>query len=582
MDRRTFCSLSAGLLAGAPLVNAEAASAVHDSAAAAPAQAAAGQPERLRFTRERTAAGPFERAGAGPQPHLILISADMVSPDLYRPDRPFAQKMKIPAIRSLMADGCFFANAFCTVPLCAPSRGSYMTGRYSTILGNGEHAPEGLDTTLHNDDVVFPEYLKASGYVTRQVGKCHVGAQKFLDAFGENDQPWERWSPPVYDDDGYMDYLRRLGVKPQKYAREIVFEQQDRKTPANSVGGWVVQQDGKPFPLDAQYSYYLGERVLQTIDDLMERGNLHHHPLYLQVDLFDPHQPFAIPAGMEERERELRSQMSLPASYRSAQQRNFKRADDEPEIIDLYRRYWGIYDDEKLIDYRVAYALQMEVVDHVIGRILAKLKQVGLYEDALIAFISDHGEMNGRRALVDKGVYLHPDVLRVPFVVKPAGRQPLAKHVENAPVSLLDLSQTMLEAAGIHAEARFDGLSLLPILRGEHAVEERTLLFFGGWHVGVNFACGIQHRYADGRHFLYSFNCSSTVDELFDLGSEDAVNLVGNAEFATVRRQMIERLGRALAADARWSGYWTIFRLMHFSDLPVQQGDMQKFAGLDE
>ena len=84
--------------------------------------------------------------------------------------------------------------------------------------------------------------------MTRQVGKCHVGAKKFIDAFGDNDQPWDRWSPPVFDDDDFLAYQRSLGVKPQKYSREIVFRMQDRTTPGNSAGGWIVQEDGKPFP----------------------------------------------------------------------------------------------------------------------------------------------------------------------------------------------------------------------------------------------------------------------------------------------------------------------------------------------
>ena len=529
----------------------------------------------LRFTQEKTGAGPFAQEPGGRRPHIFLISIDMVSPDLYRPDRSLSQHVQIPAIRSLMSDGCFFSNAFCTVPLCSPSRASYLTGRYSYILGNGEHAPDGLQTELRDDDIIFPEYLRAAGYVARQVGKCHVGAKKFIDAFGENDHPWDRWSPPVFDDEDFANYQRRLGVKPQKYAREIVFKQQDRRTAGNSVGGWIVQEDGKPFPLEAQYSYYLGQRAMDTLDDLIADGSAARHPIYLQLDIFDPHQPFSIPAGFEEREKALRSVMTVPDSYEEAKKRDWQRAHDEPEIIDVYRRYWGIYDEAQLIDYRVAYALQMEIADRAIGRFLAKLKDSGLYEDSLIVLISDHGEMNGRRALVDKGVFLHPDVLRVPMVIKAPRKSPPAKPVVDSPVSLLDISQTLLEVAGIRAEAKFDGASLVPLLLGNGGQRDRTLFFFGGWHVGVNFACGLQHRFPDGRQFLYSYNCTSTVDELFDLKSDDATNLIGKPEFANVREEMIRRLGAALEADPRWSGYWTEFRVARFASLPLVEGDMQ-------
>ena len=565
MNRRTFCSLTAGALFGKDLLSGAAVQTPHEAS-------------RLRFTQGKSGAWPFIESGDNHPPHILFISADMVGPDLYHPSRPLSKHVRIPNIHSLMADGTFFSNAFCTVPLCAPSRASYLTGRYSYIVGNGERAPDGLDSQLRPTDTIFPEYLKAAGYVTRQVGKCHVGTQKFIEAFGENDQPWDRWSPPVFDDDDFLAYQRSLGVKPQKYSREIVFKMQDRKSPGNSVGGWIVQEDGKPFPMEAQYSYYLGQKAVKTAESLLENGSAKRHPMYLQLDIFDPHQPFSIPAGFEERERELRKIMTLPDSYYAAQKRDFKRAPDEPEIIDIYRRYWGIYDPEQLINYRIAYILQMELVDHVIGMVLAKMKELGLYDDMLISLVSDHGEMNGRRALVDKGVYLYPDIVRVPMVIKPPRAMPRKHETVESPVSLLDISQTLLDFAGIRPEAKLDGVSLVPYLRDGHGSEDRTLLFFGGWHVGVNFDCGIQHRAQDGHRYLYAYNCTSSEDELYDLDSVDAVNLIRSADHAKVRKELILRLGAALQADPRWVGYWSEFRIAKFKDLPKTEGDMQLFA----
>ncbi|HEY2857345.1 MAG TPA: sulfatase-like hydrolase/transferase [Terracidiphilus sp.] len=560
MNRRDFLTISAGALAGAPLLD--------------------GQSSGAQPTHQDPSA--FSRTHHGKRPHILLISADMVSPDMYLPGRPLSTQVRLPAIRSLMHEGCFFSNAFCTVPLCSPSRASYLTGRYSNILGNGEHAPSGLETQLRDSDVIFPEYLRASGYLCRQVGKCHVGTKKFLDAFGENDHPWDRWSPPVFQDDEFLSYQRRIGVKPQKYSREIVFRMQDRKTPGNSMGGWIVQQDGKPFPLEGHYSYYLGLQAMETIDNFAAVGELHKRPFYLQLDIFDPHQPFSIPAGFEDRERELRRSMTVPASYQAAKERDWKAAPDEPEVIDIYRKYWGIYDENQLLDYRVAYALQMELVDKVIGMVLDHLKKRGLYDDALVAFISDHGEMNGRHAMVDKGVYHYPDILRVPLVMKPPRDARPARAVVDTPVSLLDLSPTILEFAGIETAAKNDGISLHPALRGEAIPADRTLLFFGGWHVAVNFACGTQHIFPDGSHFLYSYNLTSRQDVLYDMRSEDAVNLIGDDRYRDMREQMIRMLGEALQADPRWSGYWGEFRLARFNDLPAQQaGDMQKLSTRD-
>lgn len=561
MDRRSFLSRAAATMVSGSMHSGE-------------AQAAQGRP--LEFVRARSGTGPFQRTHSDRPPHLVLISADMVSPDLYHPTRPFSTQVRLPNIRSLMEQGTFFANAFCTVPLCAPSRASYMTGRYSYIQGNGERAPDGLESQLRPDDTIFPEYLRATGYVARQMGKGHVGTKKYLDAFGENDQPWDRWSPPVFDDDEFLAYQRGLGVKPQKYSKEIVFKLQDRVSAGNSAGGWVVQDDGRPFPIEAGYSYFLAKRAADFVTDAVRTGQAAKHPLYVQLDLFDPHQPFAIPAGFEERERELRATMRLPESYEAVRRRDFARGPEEPEILDVYRKYWGLYDPAALLDYRVAYALQMEVVDHAVGMFLKALHEAGLYEEAAVAFISDHGEMNGRRAMVDKGVYLYPDVLRVPLVIK-GPRQTQARVVQDS-VSLLDLSSTFLDLAGVAPAAKMDGHSLVPAMEGKPLPQRAPLLFFGGWHVGVNFACGLEHRMADGRRFLYAYNCSSPNDELYDLDAVDAVNLIAQPAYREIRDEMVRQLGAQLEADPRWVGYWAEFRVARYALLPKSTGDMQLFT----
>ncbi len=521
---------------------------------------------------------PAEPGAHTNKPHVFLITADMISPDFYLPSRPMSRQLHLPAIHSLIQDGVFFSNAFCTVPLCAPSRASYLTGRYSYILGNGERAPLGLDTELKSNDTIWPEYLKANGYVARHSGKSHLGTQKFIDAFGENDHAWNRWSPPIYVDDGYLDYQRRLGVKPQKYSREIVFLQQDRKTPGNSAGGWIVQEDGKPFPIEAQYSFYLAQRACNELDDLASSPATKNHAIYYQLDLFDPHQPLSIPVGFENRENELRKSMTLPETYEQVRTHNWKRFEDQPDIYEIYRKYWGLYDAASLREYRIAYALQMELVDQVIGLFIQKLKALGFYENSMIIFNSDHGEMNGRWALIDKGVYLYPDVLRVPLVIKPPAAMEIKPHAAQQPVSLMDIGPTVLSLVGIHPEAKFDGRSLLPELKGTSASGDRNLLFFGGWHVGVNFPCGIQEWNSDGSHYLYSYNCSSPVDELYDLNAVDAENLVHKPEHAVLRKRMIERLGSVLQQDPRWTGYWSEFRIAQYFELPKSRGDMQLFG----
>lgn len=538
------------------------------------------QSEPLKFIDSKTGQNPYRHhRRSGNPPNIFLITIDMVSPDFYHPSRPLSQEVNLPTLQAMMKEGVFFKNAFATVPLCGPSRASYLTGRYTYVLGNGEHAPDGLETELRPDDVIFPEYLQAIGYVTKQCGKSHVGTRKFLDAFGENVNPWHQWYPPIYQDEDYLEYERRLGVKPQKYSREIVLLQRDRKTPGNSVGGWIAQEDGKPFPLEAQYSYYSAQRALDKLEDALTSPAARGQPVYLQLDIFDPHQPFSVPAGFEEREKELRAVMTLPETYRKVQARDWKPFPNQPNIYDLYRGYWGLYNPQSLVDYRVAHALQMEVVDQALAHLIRTLKERGAYDESLIVVMGDHGEMNGRWALVDKGVYLYPDVLRAPLVVKMPSSLGIQPHTVDAPVSLLDVAPTILSVAGIEPNARLDGESLIPHIEGTATAADRDLIFSCGWHVGVNFACGIQQWDGKGNHHLYAYNAASNIDELYDLNAIEAENLAQELRYAELKGEMINRLGTLLQSDPRWGGFWAPFRIDKFSELPKRRGSMQLLGG---
>lgn len=530
-------------------------------------------PLPARYLDSKQARHGFTAKTPARRPHILVLTADMVSPDHYHPSRSLHQAMELPALASLASDGVVFNNAFCASPLCAPARAALFTGRYTYITANGERAHDGHLTTLRDDDVIFQEYLKATGYVTKHAGKGHVGVKKFVDAFDENSAAWDRWAPPLETDEFYLKHLHSLGVKPAVYRREIRGLEQDRSTPANSVGGWVAQSNGKPFPIEASYSLFLAQQAIDKLDAALARSS---GPVYIQLDLFDPHQPFTIPAGLDHRERALRAACeSLPGSYHEAAKANWKPLSGQPRIYDLYRRYWGLYRPETVADYRVANALQMEVVDRALSLFLQELKRRGIYDESLIVFTADHGEMNGRRGLIDKGVYLHPDVLRVPLTVKMPTSSAIKPRRIDSPVSHLDLAPTLLELTGIEPAARLDGVSLLPLLNGAPG-RDRNFLFECGTHVGINFACGMQSWTPDGNHHLYAYNASSDVDELFDLREADPRNLSPDPAHAATRRRMIERLGQALAADPRWLSFWSSFRLDRYFDLPRNSsGDMQ-------
>jgi arylsulfatase A-like enzyme len=182
--------------------------------------------------------------------------------------------------------------------------------------------------------------------------------------------------------------------------------------------------------------------------------------------------------------------------------------------------------------------------------------------------------MNGHRAMIDKGVFLYPDVVRVPLIVKMPGIQP---GQADEPVSHLDIAPTLLGLAGVDPMERLDGRSLMPYLQRNVPNPDRDLLFECGWHTGVNFACATQRWMRGGEHYLYSYNCSDRYDELYDLNSTDAKNLASKESFKQVHSEMVARLGAFLSQDPRWRGYYSSFSVDHYWDLPKPKGDAQMF-----
>ncbi len=546
MDRRRFI---AGGIAGAAAVGGMA--------------FGAGDAHSAETTGPRAFIDRRERRGAytvhpGKKPHIFLICADMVSPDCYLPSREMSRYVRLPHIRSIGEAGTRFDTAMCTSPLCGPSRASLCTGKYPPFLINNERALAGMKFDLAEEDTIFQEYLRSSGYSTRHVGKCHVGAAKFMAAFGENDSPWDRWNPPVMEDDGYVAYLRDMGVDAPVVSKELRGKLRDRKSPGYFYGGWIRQKNGKPFPLDAHYSVYLAKKAVNAIDAALKRKP--GAPVYLQLDFFDPHQPFSVPTEFEPRAAELRKLVQLPESYRRVRAADFKPLPGEPPIYDLYRRVWGAYDPELVMDYMVLNHLQMEIVDHCAGIVLDEIKRRGMWDDSLVIFTADHGEMNGRIGFFDKGVYFQPEVFRIPLNIKAPSSFAQKRKTCEKPVSSMDIYPTVLGFAGIDTEEPLDGVDLSPVMSGESDRPVLEQLFQGGWHSGVNYGVGFQLYDDPAHHWFYGYNITGGEQELYNMAESDPANLWGSPEHAALRRRMIEKVGGVLSSDARWAGYWSTYR----------------------
>ena len=145
-----------------------------------------------------------------------------------------------------------------------------------------------------------------------------------------------------------------------------------------------------------------------------------------------------------------------------------------------------------LKDYIIGHLLQMEVVDKAVGMFFDYLKEKGLWEKSVVIFYADHGDMNGRMGMADKGVYFQPDIFRLPIYIKEPSNSNKVKVVDS-PVSTLDIGPTILDYAGIKTPEYMEGESLVSVIKGNQRSKLHHV-FQTGWHVGVNYGFGYQFQ----------------------------------------------------------------------------------------
>jgi arylsulfatase A-like enzyme len=379
--------------------------------------------------------------------NVLFIWTDQQRPDTIGAYRGAAPGPRTPNVDRLAAGGALFETAYCTQPVCSPSRASVLTGLYPHAHGIRHN-----NVPLPAEVPTLAELLRPAGYTSGYVGKWHLGNELGRPAL--NTHGFDFWvsTEDTYTRDrsveGFSDYHHFLvarGHTPPDTAGD------GARVFSRATAARMPEEHGKPAFQAAECIRFLEARAAERDRPFLLMVNfLEPHPPYFGPfdDLYPPEE-IELPASWY---REMEE--TVPERYRQRRRALAARnpnvpADDEHGWKELKARYWG----------------GCTLVDKYAGQILDRLEALGLAEDTIVVYSTDHGDMMGEHRLVQKSVP-YEGASRVPLIVRVPG---LAPRRLATPTSQVHLTPTLLDLLGRAIPAHVQGTSLVPLLSGGDA-----------------------------------------------------------------------------------------------------------------
>lgn len=389
------------------------------------------------------------------RPNIVVICSDQHHPRMtgYR-GHP---QVRTPNLDALAADGAHFTNAYCTSPICVPSRMSFTTGKYANEVGSWF-----LYVPLDEKETTWPRRLEASGYRTTMLGKLDLCGPYQDAGFGEHRIIERRGAWARYPrDTPFVDRLNGY-VRPDK-----------RRHIDNSGIRAPLVTDGR-HGHDDRYGFYDHDRIVTdwAVEYLRDKGTAQstEDPWALYVGLLYPHWPYCVP---EEYFRQY-----FPDNVTMPHDAHFPNDALHPPLRHFQSCLGidGITEDDVRRTVAAYYGM-ITALDDNIGRIIGELKAQGRYEDTYIIYLSDHGESLGEHGLFYKQCSYEGSV-GVPVVLHGPGVEPGTRF--EAPVSLIDLYPTILDLAGVDCEPDRPGRSWRRLVAGTEEPAEAVFAEFHG------------------------------------------------------------------------------------------------------
>ena len=364
------------------------------------------------------------------QPNILIFMVDQLSGPFF-PDGP-AEWLHAPNLKALAARSVRFSQAYTASPLCAPARAAFMSGQLPSRTGVYDNAAE-----FRSDIPTFAHHLRRAGYQTTLAGKMHFVGPDQMHGFEQ------RLTTDIYPADfGWTPDYRKPGQRIDWWYHNM-----------GSVTGAGVAEITNQLEYDDEVAFHATQKVYD-----LARGQ-DARPWALTVSFTHPHDPYVARQKYWDLYADCAHLMPqvapIPYAEHDAHSRRIFDASD-----------WHSYalTDEMVARSRRAYFANISYLDDKIGEVLAALEATR--QEAVIVFVSDHGDMLGERGLWFK-MNFFDGAARVPLMIAAPGLEP---HRVDQPVSTLDLTPTLCDLAGVSlAEVMdwTDGVSLVPLATGQ-------------------------------------------------------------------------------------------------------------------
>lgn len=376
--------------------------------------------------------------------------------------------VKTPHLDRLAAEGVRFDNAITQNPICTPSRVCFLSGQYPHNHGNyglSGPNPRGLPTVLG--------HFRRAGWRTAAVGKIHCPeywVEDDCDLFHETCKCSVGGRSKAY-----ADYLEERGLTDLEDHIAL-----------NEFGAAGVQScDGRP----SKVAYEDGQEgwSARTGIGFMETCARDGKPFFLHVSFPKPHQCYTPAQRFWDLYDESRLTLPPNADY------DLEAAKKAPHLCRSARHWrqgkWALFEPKTFAAARLrklhGYLGNISHVDHAVGELLAAVDRLGLRDEVIVVYSSDHGDYACEHGNMEKAPGICSDAItRIPMLWRAPGL-PNPGRVCESLVETVDLVPTLCGLAGLPDLETADGKDLSPLLRGEPAEPHRIAVTEFAWSKSV-------------------------------------------------------------------------------------------------